>query len=211
MPDSHTTTLFVFAALVLLLAPGPAVIYIVTRSIEQGRAAGVVSTLGLGVGNIIHVAAAALGVSALLVSSAVAFSVVKYLGAAYLIFLGVRRLLSRGGEVGAGGRGRRPLAHAFTQGVLVNLLNPKTGLFFFSFLPQFVDPSRGSVSAQLLTLGLIFVALGVVSDICYALLAGSLGKWLKGNARFVRAEQYVSGGVYIGLGAAAALSSPNRS
>lgn len=206
MPDGQTATVFVIAALVLLVTPGPAVLYIVTRSIDQGRTAGIVSVLGVQVGTLLHVVAAALGVSALLASSALAFTIVKYLGAAYLLYLGARKLLGHDQFHGLQVSGPRGLGRHFSQGVVVNLLNPKTALFFFAFLPQFVDPSKGAVRAQILFLGAIFVALGTCTDGLYAVLAGTMGHWLRGNMRFVRAQRYVAGSIYIGLGVTAALS-----
>jgi threonine/homoserine/homoserine lactone efflux protein len=197
----------VATALVLLLTPGPAVLYVIARSVNQGRVAGVVSVLGLEVGTLFHVGAAALGLSALLLSSAVAFSVVKYLGAAYLIYLGIRKLLAREEDRQDEVRGREvSLKRVFWEGVVVNVLNPKTALFFFAFLPQFISPSRGHVAGQMLFLGCLFVALATVSDGLYALAAGSVGHWLKGNRRFVKAERYFAGSVYIGLGVTTAFS-----
>jgi threonine/homoserine/homoserine lactone efflux protein len=210
IPEASLLGLFVVAAMVLLLTPGPAVLYIVTRSVEQGRLAGLVSALGVHVGTLVHVAAAALGVSALLVSSALAFDIVKYLGALYLIYLGVRKLM--GWDQPAGGRALAPhsLRRLFAQGVVVNVLNPKTALFFLAFLPQFVDVSKGAVGVQILALGLIFVALGVLSDGLYAVAAGTAGAWLKREGRLLRAERYVSGSVFIGLGVTAALAGNGR-
>jgi threonine/homoserine/homoserine lactone efflux protein len=199
-------TVFLLAALILLLTPGPAVLYIVARSLDQGRLAGFVSVLSIEVGNIVHVLAATLGLSAILVSSALAFSIVKYLGAAYLIFLGVRRLLTSQTARQPLTAQRQSLGRIFRQGVLVAILNPKTALFFFAFLPQFVDPSKGSITPQLLTLGCLFVLMAVVTDGLYALLAGTAGQWLKGTRSFLRVERYVVGGVYIGLGVTAALA-----
>ncbi len=210
MPELSTFTIFVVATSVLLLTPGPAVLYIVTRSIDQGRVAGIVSTLGIAVGTLFHVAAAAFGISALLVSSALLFNFVKYLGAAYLIYLGIRKLLVREELQSIQKERRRELSQIFYQGVLVNLLNPKTALFFFAFLPQFVDASRGSVTMQILFLGAIFVIMGLLSDCLYALLAGSLGKWLRSNLRFLRAQRYFAGMVYIALGAVTALSGVHK-
>ena len=210
MPEASVLGLFVVAALVLLLTPGPAVLYIVARSVEQGRLAGLVSALGVHVGTLVHVAAAALGLSALLVSSALAFSVVKYLGALYLIYLGVRKLA--GWDRAAQGRALAPhsLRRLFTQGIVVNVLNPKTALFFLAFLPQFVDVSKGAVGVQILVLGLVFVALGVISDGLYAMAAGTAGAWVKRDGRFLRAERYVSGSVFVGLGVTAALAGDGR-
>ena len=207
MPESSHLYLFVATALVLLLTPGPAVLYVIARSVNQGRVAGIVSVLGLEVGTLFHVGAAALGISALLLSSAVAFSVVKYLGAAYLIYLGVRKLLAREEEPEDEVRGRAAsLKRVFWEGVVVNVLNPKTALFFFAFLPQFVSPSRSNVTAQMLFLGCLFVVLATLSDGVYALLAGSVGHWLKGNKRFAKGERYFAGSVYIGLGLTTAFS-----
>lgn len=209
MPDPGTVALFVLAALVLLVTPGPAVLYIVARSIEGGRKAGIVSTLGISVGTLFHVAAAALGVSALLISSALAFNVVKYLGAAYLIYLGVSRFLAREGAGQPAVFKNRELTRVFYQGVLVNLLNPKTALFFFAFLPQFVDVTRGPVAAQVLFFGTLLVLMGLISDGIYALTAGSARDWLKGNSSFARIQRYISGSVLIALGVAAAFSGPD--
>jgi threonine/homoserine/homoserine lactone efflux protein len=208
MPESSNLYLFVAAALVLLLTPGPAVLYVIARSVNQGRVAGIVSVLGLEVGTLFHVGAAALGLSALLLSSAVAFSVVKYLGAAYLIYLGIRKLLARGEDGQEDDvRGRAAsLKRVFWEGVVVNLLNPKTALFFFAFLPQFISPARGNVAGQMLFLGCLFVVLATLSDSVYALAAGSVGHWLKGNRRFAKGERYFAGSVYIGLGVTTAFS-----
>jgi len=210
LPDLASLGLFVAAALVLLITPGPAVLYIVARSIDQGRRAGLVSMLGVHAGTLVHVAAAAAGLSALLAASAMGFSVVKYLGAAYLIFLGVRRLLDRTTSVTSRRPERRHLRRAFLDGVVVNVLNPKTALFFLAFLPQFVMTARGDVGAQILGLGLLFVGLGVITDGLYAVGAGTAAHWLRGNPRFLRSERWVSGSMYIGLGVAAALSSTHR-
>ena len=197
---------FLLAALVLLLTPGPAVLYIIARSVDQGRLAGLVSVLSIEVGNFVHVLAATFGLSLILVSSALAFSIVKYLGAAYLIYLGVRRLLTREPAHQVTTFKRQSLWSIFRQGVLVAILNPKTALFFFAFLPQFADSTKGPVSLQLLTLGCLFVLMAVVTDGLYALLAGSIGQWLKGTRAFLRFERYVVGAVYIGLGLTAALA-----
>lgn len=206
LPEWSSLGLFMLAALVLLLTPGPAVLYIVTRSIDQGRRAGLVSVLGVHVGTLAHILAAAAGISAVLAASATAFSVVKYLGAAYLVYIGVRRLLDRTPLAVTPGEPRR-LRRAFTDGVIVNVLNPKTGLFFLAFLPQFVTVSRGHVGEQIVALGVVFVLLGAITDSLYAIGAGSAAQWLRGSPRFLASERWISGSLYIGLGVAAALSS----
>jgi threonine/homoserine/homoserine lactone efflux protein len=201
VPDSDALWLFSLATLALLLVPGPAVLYIVAQSVDQGRLAGFVSVAGVHLGTLVHTLAAAVGLSALIVSSAVAFSVVKYAGAAYLVYLGIRRLLERTPDVEVVGRGQ-PLARLFWRGAVVNVLNPKTALFFFAFLPQFVDPSR-TVWSQVAVLGLLFVGLGFLSDGLYALTAGTLGGWLRRRPGILR---WGSGSVYVGLGAVTALT-----
>lgn len=210
MPTFATMGLFTVAALVLLLTPGPAVLYILARSVNQGRRAGLVSTAGLATGTLIQVLAAALGLSALVLSSALAFHALQYLGAAYLIYLGVRKLLSKPDLGATAAVAPRKLSQVFAQGVVVNVLNPKLGLFFLAFLPQFVDLSRGSVPGQMLFLGLLFVALALVTDGSYALLAGTLGQWLKGNTRLLKTQHYVTGGVYVGLGVLTAVAGVER-
>ncbi len=201
MPAVETLALFSLAALALIVVPGPAVLYIVAQSIDGGRAAGLLSALGVAVGGLVHVTAAAIGLSALVVSSVAAFTVVKLVGAAYLVGLGLYTLLRRREvteEVASSGR---RLRRSFAQGVVVNVLNPKTALFFLAFLPQFVDRDAGSVAAQLLVLGLVFVVLAVVSDSVWALAAGTVSTRLRGSRRFLAVQRYVSGSVFVGLGA----------
>ena len=206
MPDASTFAMFALASLALLIVPGPAVLYIVTRSIDQGRTAGIVSTLGIHVGTLVHIGAAAVGLSALVVSSALAFNTIKYLGAAYLIWLGVRKIAGRDDAGGEAQVTTQRLSRIFYQGILVNILNPKTALFFLAFLPQFVDVSKGHVGLQILSLGTAFMLLGMCSDGLYAVVAASAGSWLRGNARFARFQRYFSGGIFVTLGVAAALS-----
>ncbi len=205
--DPGRLALFLGAALVLLLTPGPAVLYITTRSMSQGVRAGLVSVLAIETGNLVQALAAALGLAAVLASSAAAFSTVRLLGAAYLVFLGLRRLLSRADPSATSSPATPPrLRSIYLDGVVVAVLNPKTALFFLAFLPQFVQPAAGHAGAQVLLLGLVFVGLALLSDGAYALLAGTAGRWLWRHPRFVRGERYVSGTVYLGLGAFAALS-----
>ena len=206
MLDPSTLAMPFFASLALIVVPGPAVLYIVTRSVDQGRTAGLASAAGIATGGLVHVAAAALGLSALLASSAVAFSALKYLGAAYLIFLGIRTLLTRPDPAREATRSQRTLSNLFSQGVVVQALNPKVALFFLAFLPQFVDPARGDVLAQTLLLGAMFVVLGLCSDSLYAVVAGSAGDWLKRQPAWVSAQRYVAGSVFIGLGVTTAVS-----
>jgi len=201
VPDSQSLMLFAAAAIALLVIPGPAVLYIVAQSAEHGRLAGLVSVAGVHLGTLVHVAAAAVGLSALIVSSAVAFSVVKYAGAAYLVYVGIRRLLTREPAELLPSRDQ-PLSGLFAQGVVVNVLNPKTALFFLAFLPQFVDPGR-TVWTQVVVLGVTFVLLGFVSDGLYAVTAGTLARWLRARRRLLR---YASGSVFVGLGVSAALA-----
>lgn len=206
IPDHSSFAIFLSAAIVLLAIPGPAVLYVVGQSVGQGRSAGVVSALGIGVGTCIHVAAAAAGLSALLMSSAVAFGAVKYLGAAYLVYLGVQKIRGEESFEFSGSAARVKLSRVFGQGVVVNVLNPKTALFFFAFLPQFVDASRGPVVRQILFLGLLFAAMGVVSDSLWGLFAGTMAERLSGNRRWMSSQRYVSGGMLISLGVATAVS-----
>ena len=201
---------FAGAALALLLVPGPAVLYIVARSMNQGHLAGLVSVLGIQTATLAHVVAAALGLSAILVSSALAFDIVKYLGAAYLIYLGVRKLLAREEQQESGVSKKESLLRVYAQGVVVNLLNPKTALFFFAFLPQFVNTVKGDVTLQILLLGIFFTLMAMVTDGTYALLASSVAHRLKDNLRFLRTQRYFTGVVYVGLGVTTALSGSSK-
>lgn len=211
IPNLSSLGVFVLAAMAMLLAPGPAVLYIVARSVEQGRVAGLISVCGITSATLVHALAASLGLSALLVSSAFAFSLVKYAGAAYLITIGVRRILDRhSAPVAAGPLTQRSLWRLYRDGFVVNLLNPKTALFFLAFLPQFVDPARGGVAFQIAFLGLLLALMGLMSDGLYALAAGSAGRWLKRNGSVLRWERYVTGGVFIGLGVTAVFAGGGR-
>lgn len=207
MPAPTTLAVFSLAALALLAVPGPSVLYIVTQSIRDGRRAGLVSMLGIQTGALVHVTAAALGLSALLASSATAFDAVKYAGAAYLVFIGVRRLLGRDEAGVSEPGGRTELRRLYRQGIVVNVLNPKTALFFLALLPQFVSPSKGPVVTQVLVLGLVFIALALVSDGLWALAAGTFGERLKGSLAFERVHRYVSGAIFLGLGLVALFAS----
>lgn len=196
--------MFVLASYALAIVPGPAVAYIVNRSLAQGRRAGVVSALGIAAGGTVHVVAAAVGVSAVLASSALAFSIIKYAGAAYLLYLGIRALRSEGAVIDLR-LNRSSLRKIFTQGVVVNILNPKTALFFLSFFPQFVDPDRGAVLPQMLVLGSVFIVAALSSDLLYAVAAGTIRAALERRPALRRCNRWVTAGIFFGLGAAAAL------
>jgi len=203
MPAASTLVLFAVASLALLAVPGPAVFYLVTRSVTQGRSAGLVSVLGVETGTFAYAVAAAAGLTGLIAASETGFTIVRLAGAAYLVYLGVRRLLERGDRDDASAPSAR--SRLFLRGLLVQLLNPKIAVFFLAFLPQFVDPDRGSVVAQSLLLGTLFTVLAMLSDGAYVLLAGAVGGRVRrggGARRLTR----LSGGVYIGLGITAALS-----
>jgi len=204
--DPAKLGLFLAATVALLLTPGPAVLYIVARSATQGRRAGLVSVLGIETGNAVHVAGGVLGLAALLAASPLAFAAVKYLGAAYLVALGLAKILRTPPPAVAEEAGGERLRTVFAHAVAVAALNPKTALFFVAFLPQFVDPARGAPWAQMLFLGGTFVGLALLSDSAYALLAGGIGAWLRRHPGAAGRGRYVSGAVYIGLGALAAFA-----
>jgi len=210
MPAAGTIGIFAGASVAILLIPGPAVFYIVTRAMDHGRRGGLASALGVNLGIMVHVAFAVLGLSVLLASSAAAFNVVKYVGAAYLIYVGVRRLLDREEVPTADAAPVRSQRRLFTQGIIVSVLNPKLALFFVAFLPQFVDRTHGNARLQLLIFGLLFEAIALCTDGSYALLAGTMGRALRNRKSYARAERYVAGGIYIALGAAAAATGNRR-
>ena len=210
MPSLSTYALFLAAAIALLLVPGPAVLYVVTRSIEMGRSGGLASVAGITTATVTHVALATAGLSSLILASTGAFDAVKYVGAAYLLLLGVRRLAGRGLEPAAEEAVPRTRRRAYAQGVVVNLTNPKTIVFVFAFLPQFVDPHARHVWLQVLVLGLSFALLGCLSDGMYALAAGTLADRLRGSAGIARVQRWLGGGVLVGLGVLAAVWTPSR-
>ncbi|TAY61627.1 LysE family translocator (plasmid) [Rhizobium leguminosarum] len=206
-PTLGNIWLFIGTSLALLLIPGPAVLYIFARSVEQGRLAGFVSILGIHAATLVHVIVAALGLSAILASSALAFSAVKYAGAAYLIWLGLRKIFGRNElpdtETGLKAFG---VARLLRDGFLVNLFNQKTALFFLAFLPQFIEVDRGHAAMQIAFMGLIYTCLGIITDGSYAFAAGIAGDWLRRNRRYLAVERYISGGPLIGLGLTAAFA-----
>ncbi|MCM6772471.1 LysE family translocator [Nocardia sp. CDC159] len=199
--------LFLLAATTLIAIPGPNHLYITARCIAEGRRAGVVSALGVETGTLVHVAAAAAGLSALIAASATAFTALRYAGAAYLLYLAYRTL--RGGEdADAPVLGARPLHRVYLDGVLINLFNPKVVLFFLAFLPQFVDRDAGNVPLQIAILGVLTAFIGVASDLVYVLAAGTLGGWLRARPVFRRRQRYATGMIYLALGALAAFAGP---
>ena len=206
MPSASTFTVFLLATLAILITPGPAVLYIVTRSIHQGRVAGVASVFGIAAGTVVHLAAAVFGLSALLVASPAAFSILKYAGAMYLIYLGLRTWMSRRSTEHGAAPAPDRLRKIFAQGVVVNVLNPKTTLFFFAFLPQFVDPRRGPVAQQVLFFGTVLIVLAIITDGAYAFIAGDLGRLLQRHPGYWRRQPYIVGSIYVALGMLAAIA-----
>ena len=210
MIDSTSLVIFIAASLALLIIPGPAVFYIIARTLEQGRLAGLVSTLGITFASVIHVIFAALGLSALILKSALMFSIIKYLGAVYLVYLGIKTLLGSNQPITRVEVKSLPLSTLFWQGFIVNMLNPKTAIFFLAFLPQFVSPENGSVPVQFILLGMIFVSLAVTSDSLYAILAGSAKQLLTRSRRVAKIQTMFSGVIYLALGISTALFSFNH-
>jgi len=206
LPDLETLAVFVPAALVVLLVPGPAVMFLVARTVEEGRTAGVVSILGFAAGGMVHVAAAALGLSTILAQGYLALSLIKYVGAGYLVYLGVRTLRSNESNRRERKPGHPPLTRVFTEALTVNLLNPKSVLFFFAYLPQFVQESRGAASTQIMLLGFLFHLLSIVTDLGYIIVASSAQHLVSTGPRLSHWRRHFSGWSYIGLGVCAAIS-----
>ena len=202
MPSIESLIAFGIASLALLVIPGPAVLYIINRSVTDGRNVALAAVAGLEIGNFMHVIAATVGLSAVIAASATAFLIVKWIGAGYLVYIGIRTLVKRPQAV-TQASDQMTRRRAFTQGIVVNTFNPKVALFFLSFLPQFIDADRGSAALQSLILGTTFVILGSVSDSLFAMLASALrGTLLRGKSLpFV--QRYVAGTVFIALGAIA--------
>lgn len=203
--DISTLGIFLVATLALNITPGPDMLYVIARGVGQGRQAGFVSALGIGGGTFVHTFAVALGLSTLLVSLPVLFDVVRYAGAAYLLYLGVRALVGKTASDGPKEMSRESLWRIFSQGVVTNVLNPKVALFFLAFLPQFVDQARGAIGWQIVFLGVLFNISGTLVNSIVGLLSGSVGDRLRRHGRFWRAQRYVTGAVFIGLAARIAL------
>lgn len=206
MPDASTVLIVALASLVLVVIPGPAVIYILTRSVSQGRTAGMISAVGVNVGSALHVLAAVAGLSLLLASSAYAYTVVKWLGVAYLAWIGVRTLLTDDAEFTAPEMDRQSLRRIFSQGVLVNVLNPKVAIFFLAFLPQFIDQNSANPALQTLVLGMTLVTIGLISDMVYALIGGGLGDLFRRRPGAARMTRLTAGITYLALASLAAVS-----
>lgn len=204
MFDSHSLAIFLLATITLNLTPGPDILYIATRSVSQGRKADIVSALGISVGCIGHTIAAALGLSALIMISTLAYSILKYAGAAYLIYLGIQAIRTKNVFAAEGGDRGESLYLLFRTGAITNLLNPKVAIFFLSFLPQFMNPAE-SIALQALTLGSIFILSGTIIGIGVALLFGRAGLALMQKSWFDSFRRWFSGTVFIALGARLAL------
>jgi threonine/homoserine/homoserine lactone efflux protein len=204
MFDPHRFLLFSAAAVLLAVTPGPGIFYVLARSLAGGRREGVLSSFGTFVGGLFHVLAAALGISAILAASAVAFHTVKYAGAAYLVWLGIRMIRTRNAEMAV--NAAKPPQGAFRQGILTEVLNPKTALFFLSFIPQFIAPERGHVFLQFVLLGALSVILNTAADLLVVVLAAPLERKLKNSVRFRRGQRVASGVGMITLGAYVALA-----
>lgn len=199
MPSVHSFGLFFTAALILAVTPGPGIFYVLTRSLSGGRRDGVASSFGTAVGGLAHVLAAALGLSAILATSALAFSIIKWIGAAYLIYLGIRMLMNQNVHVPDESLSHTTTQRIFMQGVTTEVLNPKTALFFLAFLPQFISP-HGPIVLQFLLLGSISVFLNTSVDLVVATFAGPIGQRLKDSFRFRRGQSLFSGCALIALG-----------
>jgi len=203
LPSFSSLALFCIASIALAAVPGPAVTYIVTQSVDKGRRAGLVSALGVATGGLVHVAAATAGLSALIASSATAFTTVKLIGAGYLVVVGIRRIVTReiDDDVQPDPARHRQL---YVQGLVVNVLNPKTALFFLAFLPQFVDTEHGSLPLQVALLGVLFVVIALASDVAYALVAALVAGRLRRSGTRATVRRWLSGGIFVALGVTAA-------
>jgi threonine/homoserine/homoserine lactone efflux protein len=206
-----TIGVFCLASIVLALTPGPDMLYIAARAVAQGRGAGMVSALGVHTGVLVHTLAAAVGLSALIATSAAVFTLVKYAGAAYLVYLGIKTILGNGESLTLDGAPRARFRVIYYQGLITNVLNPKVILFFLAFLPQFVDPAQGNISLQIITLGLLMVVVTLPVDLAVGLAGGSVGAWLRARSNVQRVSKWGAGLVFIALGIGTALHGPRRS
>jgi threonine/homoserine/homoserine lactone efflux protein len=206
MPAPATLALFMAAALALNLTPGPDMLYVTARSVSGGRRAGVVAAFGIGAGTLVHIAALALGLAALLAAVPLAYGALRIAGALYLMVIGVQLLLRPRGASAAAALPPASLATIFAQAVLTNVLNPKVALFFLAFLPQFVDPAAGPAVAQIVLLGLLFDVQGTVVNVAVALLASGTTRRLRANARVVSLLRRLTGAIFVALGARLAVA-----
>lgn len=208
MLDATSFGLFIAAAIILAITPGPGMLYVLTRSLKGGRGEGLASSFGTAVGGLAHVIAAALGLSAILATSSVVFALVKYVGAVYLIYLGIRTIISKD-DIALEGISSSTTYQAFRQGIITEVLNPKTALFFLAFIPQFINPQE-NIILQSVILGSVSIALNTSADVIVAMLAGSIGKWLRSHQQFRRKQQLFTGWSLIGLGTYVALADDKR-
>lgn len=201
LPELDKFYLFIITAVLMIIIPGPAIIYIMTKSIDQGSKAGVISTLGIETGGLVHVVGASLGLSAIFMMSSTAFLLLKYCGAVYLIYLGIRKITSK---VSTSQKRVLPkkakLKKLYIEGIVVNVLNPKTALFFFMFLPQFISEEKGNIHAQILFLGTLFVFICTLIDLIYVVISGRLGGLINSSILFQRINNYLVGSIYLILG-----------
>jgi len=205
MIDLSTLMAYVAVVLGFVFIPGPATLLTVARATSSGTRVGIATGAGVAAGDVFHTVMAMVGISAIIATSATLFSMVKYIGAAYLVYLGIRAIIERTPANPAAGALAISAGKAFRQAVLTEVLNPKTALFFLAFLPQFVRPENGSVMLQLMTLGMIFVLLGLFSTVVFAVSAGRLGTFLRRNPSVVKWQGKVVGGIYCALGVRLAL------
>lgn len=207
MPSLHAIILFTTAAIVITLCPGPSMLYVMSRSIAQGRTAGCFSALGLSTGLFLHTLAASMGLSFIFLYSPLIYLIVKYLGALYLLYLGLQMLLSRNYILDPENGGTKTAkSRIYGQGIVTEILNPKTALFYLSFLPQFVDPSRGHPGLQMFVFGCILLLTALSMDLFIAVTGGTMSGWFRRNPAIKKGQQWLAGTVLIGLGIRLAIS-----
>ncbi len=209
MPELPNFLAFLIATLILLVIPGPAVLFVVGKSIDQGKMSGIISVLGIAFGTVFHVVAAAFGISALLTTSELAFNILKYVGASYLIYLGLVNIYSKKKVVTLKHRSQN-LIEVFFQGVLVNILNPKTALFIFSFIPQFVSIGSYPIETQIFTMGMCFIVMGIVCDSSYVIMANAIKHLVLRHTKFQEIQKKVSGSIYLFFGLITLTLQPNK-
>lgn len=200
LPDFDRIILFASMSALLIVIPGPAVLYILSKSIEEGVKAGFISVLGIGVGALVHVLFAAIGISVILLTSSYTFNILKYAGAFYLLYLGIQKLRSSNSlSLISGAKVQTNKNKLFFEGMLINILNPKTAVFFLAFLPQFINPEKGQSTFQIIFLGLLFVGIAAISNSTYVLASSKISKWLKHNPSFYKRQHMVMAAVYFSL------------